>query len=71
MSANPKERLPMAHGMGGALMTAAMIIMMLGMAGFSLAFLRRAVPAAWRERIARAARRPAGLPHMDGKEGAR
>jgi hypothetical protein len=61
----------MAHGMGGTLMTAAMIIMMLGMAGVSLAFLRRAVPATWRDRIARAARRTAALPGTPGKEGAR
>ncbi len=61
----------MAHDMGGALMTAAMIVMMLAMAGFSLAFARRAVPAAWRERIRRAIRRPAGLPGAGGKEGAR
>lgn len=47
---------------GGAVMIAAVTVMMLAMAGFSLAFLARAVPAAWREHIRRALRRPAGLP---------
>ena len=62
----------MTHNMGGGALTiAAMIVMMLVMGGFSVAFLGRAVPAAWRERIRRAARRPAGLPGTAGKEGAR
>jgi hypothetical protein len=60
----------MAHDMGGALMTAAMLVMMLAMAGFSLTFLRRAVPPAWRARIRHAARRSAGLPGTASKEGA-
>jgi len=59
----------MAHDMGGTLMTAAMIVMMLAMAGFSLTFLRRVVPPAWRAR--HAARRSAGPPGTAGKEGAR
>jgi len=49
---------------------AVMIVMMLVMGGFSLAFLARAVPAAWRERIRHAIRRPASLPAAS-KEGAR
>jgi hypothetical protein len=57
----------MMHGLGGTLM----IVMMAGMAGVFLAFLRRAVPAAWRERIACAARRLMGTPHAAGKQGAR
>jgi hypothetical protein len=65
----------MVHDMGGgaagALMTAAMIVMMLVMGGFSLAFLSRTVPAAWRAGIQRAARRPARLPGTASKEGAR
>jgi hypothetical protein len=47
-----------------------MIVMMLVMGGFSLAFLGRAVPAAWRGRIRRAARQP-GLSGTASKEGAR
>lgn len=61
----------MGHGMGGAVMTTAMIVMMLVMGGFSLAFLARAVPAAWRERIRHAIRRPASLPAGTSKDGAR
>ena len=63
----------MAHDMGGAagaLMIAAMIVMMLLMGGYSLAFLARAVPARWRGRTRHAIRRPAGLP-AGGKEGTR
>jgi hypothetical protein len=63
----------MAHDMGGAagaLMIAAMILMMLVMGGLSRAFLARAVPAGWRGRIRRTARRP-GLSGTAGKEGAR
>ena len=52
----------MAHDMGGAAMTALMIVMMLAMARFSLAYAVRAVPAAWRGRLRHAIRRPAGLP---------
>jgi hypothetical protein len=55
----------MGQTMSGAA-DAVMIVMMLAMAGFSLAFLGRAVPAAWRERF----RRRASL-RADGKEGAR
>ncbi len=60
----------MAHDMGGAVMITAMIVMMLAMGGFSLAFLARAVPAGWRERIRHAIRRPTRLPAAS-KEGAR
>jgi hypothetical protein len=60
----------MAHDMGGAVMITAMIVMMLAMGGFSLAFLARAVPAAWRQRIRQAIRRPARLPAAS-KESAR
>ncbi len=63
----------MADEMGGAaraLMIAAMIVMMLLMGGFSLAFLGRSVPAAWRACIRRAARRP-GMPGAASKEGTR
>jgi hypothetical protein len=49
-----------------ALMIAAMTVMMLAMAGFSLAFATRAVPAAWRERLRRAARRLAGTASREG-----
>jgi len=61
----------MAHDMGGAVMITAMAVMMLAMGGFSLAFLARAVPAAWRQRIRHAVRRPASLPAATSKEGAR
>jgi hypothetical protein len=64
----------MAHDMGGAagaLMIAAMTVMMLVMAGFWMASLGRAVPAAWRAHIRRPARRPASLPGTAGQEGAR
>ena len=60
----------MAHDMSSTV-TVLMIVMMLAMSGFSLAFLARAVPAAWRRRIRHAARRLAGLPAVAGKEGAR
>jgi hypothetical protein len=50
---------------------ALMIVMMLAMSGFSLAFLARAVPAAWRGRIRHAARRLASPPAATGKEGTR
>jgi hypothetical protein len=46
----------MAHDMSGAT-AVLMIVMMLAMSGFSLVFLARAVPAAWRGRIRHAARR--------------
>lgn len=64
----------MAHDMGGAAgaaMIAVMILMMAGMTGFALAYLRRAVPAAWRGRIRHALRRPASLAPGTGREGAR
>lgn len=64
----------MAHGMGGAAgtaMAAVMIVMMLVMGGFSLVFVARAVPAAWRERIRHAIRRPAGPAAGTSKEGTR
>jgi hypothetical protein len=48
-------------GAAGAVMIAAMLVMMLVMGGFSLRFLARAVPARWRGRIGHAIRRPAGL----------
>jgi hypothetical protein len=54
----------MAHDMGGAVaavMITAMIVMMLVMGGFSLAFLARSVPAAWRARIRHAIRWPTSL----------
>jgi hypothetical protein len=58
-------------GTAGALM----IVMMLAMSGFSLFFLARAVPAAWRGRIRHAARRLAGpltaTTATTGKEGTR
>jgi hypothetical protein len=60
----------MAHDMSGAA-GALMIIMMLVMGGFSLAFLSRAVPAGWWARIRNAPRRPAGVPRRDSKEGTR
>jgi hypothetical protein len=60
----------MAHDMAGTV-GALMIVMMLVMGGFSLAFLSRAVPAAWRGRIRRAARRPMDVPGPASKEGAR
>jgi hypothetical protein len=60
----------MAHDMSGTA-GALMIVMMLAMSGFSLAFLARAVPAAWRGRIRHAARRLPGLPAATGKEGTR
>ena len=60
----------MTRDMGGPLMIAAMTVMMLAMAGFSPAFLARRVPAAWRERIRHAIRRPAGQPAA-GREGTR
>lgn len=60
----------MAHDMSGTA-GALMIVMMLAMSGFSLAFLARAVPAAWRGRIRRAARRLASPPATAGKEGTR
>jgi len=47
-----------------------MIVMMLVMGGFSMAFLGRSVPAAWRGCIRRAARRP-GMPGTASKEGTR
>ncbi len=59
----------MTRDMGGAV-GAVMIVMMLVMGGFSLAFLARAVPARWRERIRHAIRRPTGL-LAGGKEGTR
>jgi hypothetical protein len=60
----------MAHDMSGAA-GILMIIMMLVMGGFSLTFLRRAIPAAWWARIRHAARRPAGVARPASKEGAR
>ncbi len=59
----------MAHDMGVAADTL-MIVMMLVMGGFSMAFLGRSVPAAWRGCIRRAARRP-GMPGTASKEGTR
>jgi hypothetical protein len=61
----------MAHqmsGAAGAAMIAVMTMMMLAMAGFSLRYAARAVPAAWRERIRRAIR-AAGRPAATGGEG--
>ena len=60
----------MTHDMVGAT-GAVMIVMMLVMAGFSLAFLARAVPGAWRGRIRHAARRLASLPTGTSKDGTR
>jgi hypothetical protein len=61
----------MAHDMS-ATAGALMIVMMLVMSGFSLAFLARAIPAAWRARIRHAARRLASpLTATTGKEGTR
>jgi hypothetical protein len=73
MSVDPTGRsFPMTHDMGtaGAVMMTAMIVMMIVMGGFSLAFLARAVPGRWRGRIRHATRRPAGL-LARGKEGTR
>ena len=64
----------MGHGMSGAagaVMIAMMIMMMAGMSGFALAYLGRAVPAPWRERIRQAIRRPAARPAGTGEEGTR
>jgi len=64
----------MAHDMGGAAgaaMIAVMILMMAGMTGFALAYLGRAVPAAWRGRIQQAIRRPATRPARTSRQGAR
>jgi hypothetical protein len=64
----------MTHDMGGAaspVMIAAMTVMMLAMAGFSLAHLARAVPATWRARLRHTTRRSASLPAATGKEGTR
>ncbi len=60
----------MAHDMAGAA-GAVMIVMMLVMGGFSLAFLARAVPAAWRGRTRHAVRRLANAPAGTSKEGTR
>lgn len=60
----------MAHDMSGAA-GALMIIMMLVMSGFSLAFLSRALPAGWWARIRHAARRPADVARRDSEEGTR
>jgi hypothetical protein len=60
----------MTHDMSGAT-AILMILMMLAMAGFSLAFLARAVPAAWRGRIRAAVRRPATPLAGTRKDGAR
>jgi hypothetical protein len=71
MIADLNGRSPqMAHDMAG-LAGALMIVMMIVMGGFSLAFLARAVPAAWRGRIRHAARRLASPPAATGKEGTR
>lgn len=59
----------MAHNMGQAAVV--MIVMMIVMGGFSLAALSRAVPAAWRDRIRQAIRRPASPPAGPGTEGTR
>ena len=59
----------MAHNMGHAVVV--MIVMMIVMGGFSLAALSRAVPAAWRDRIRQAIRRPAGPPAGTSAEGTR
>ena len=55
----------MAHNMGQAAVV--MIVMMIVMGGVSLPALSRAVPAAWRDRIRHAIRRPA----RTGTEGTR
>lgn len=55
----------MAHNMGQA------VVMMIVMGGFSLAALSRAVPAAWRERIRQAIRRPGSPPAGTSTEGTR
>ena len=60
----------MAHDMAGAA-GAVMIVMMIVMGGFSLPFLARAVPAAWRGRIRHTVRRLASLPAGTSKEGTR
>ena len=71
MIADLNRRSPqMAHDMAG-LAGALMIVMMIVMGGFSLAFLARAVPAAWRGRIRHAARQLASPPAATGKEGTR
>jgi hypothetical protein len=56
----------MAHDM-----SAPTAVLMIVMGGFSLAFLARAVPAAWPGRIRHAARRLASPPAATGKEGTR
>jgi hypothetical protein len=66
-----RKELPMRGDMGGAGMITAMILMMLVMAGFSLAALARYLPAAWRARARQAITRPGTLAHRAGKEGAR
>jgi len=57
----------MAHNMGQAAVV--MIVMMIVMGGVSLAALSCAVPAAWRERIRHAIRRPASPPARTSTEG--
>ena len=61
----------MGHNMGGAVMIAAMTVMMIVMGGFTLAGLARFVPAAWRARARHAIGRLWSRPAPAGKQGAR